>query len=201
MENVNVYSQYRIEKGIEIIYQSIIQIDFSNEYLGTVYLRNPGKAEYIGDVIDMFGRYFIDNFGNDKSWFYGKPSVTDKKIIEIFGNKRGYIRVFYLSNVKETDYDSANKTKMRKFLQTPEEIEQNIKLSKSPVYLGWDKMNEDHKLRPLAEKIFNALVDENTYLKKNFNDNQFLHPMSLIRFAKKNKEYNDILKWLSNQNQ
>lgn len=195
---MNVYAEYFSENGIDYRKTTIIQIGDSWELLGSAILKNPGSAIPLDDEIDNGTFEKISSIcqnSNHKHWKKFKGDPTMNCLVKIFngsfvgGTKEisGVILLFNLHYIREADINKArilfDRSNSENTFPNIEDIKSIIK--DKPVFLGWfdeHKKLKNEKVKTFVDDIFNHLASqENSYLEKEFKQNQFYHPLYVGR--------------------
>lgn len=195
---MNVYAEYFSENGIDYRKTTIIQIGDSWELLGSAILKNPGSAIPLDDEIDNETFEKISGIcqnSNHKHWKKFKGDATMNCLEKIFngsfvGDKKeisGVILLFNLHYIREADINKArilfDRSNSENTFPHIEDIKSIIK--DKPVFIGWfdeHKKLKNEKVKTFVDDIFNHLASqENSYLEKEFKQNQFYHPLYVGR--------------------
>jgi len=195
---MNIYAEYFSENGINYRKTTIIQIGDSWEIIGSAILKNPGSAIPLDDEIEKDTLDQISGIcPNSKPhyWKKFKADPTMRCLEKIFDGSyinsskeiSGIILLFNLHYIREADINKArnlfDKSSSTHTFPDMEEVKNLIK--DKPVFIGW--FDEHEKLKNENVKLFAADIfchltsDENSYLEKEFSQNQFYHPLYVGR--------------------
>lgn len=195
---MNVYAEYFSENGIDYRKTTIIQIGDSWELLGSAILKNPGSAIPLDDEIDNETFEKISGIcqnSNHNHWKKFKGDATMNCLVKIFNGSfvgdtkeiSGVILLFNLHYIREADINKArilfDRSNSENTFPHIEDIKSIIK--DKPVFIGWfdeHKKLKNEKVKTFVDDIFNHLASqENSYLEKEFKQNQFYHPLYVGR--------------------
>ena len=197
---MNVYAEYFSENGVDYRTTTIIQIGDSWELLGSAILKNPGSAIPLDDEIDNETFEKISGIcqnSNYKHWKKFKVDPTMNCLVKIFNGSfvgdtkeiSGVILLFNLHYIREADINKArilfDRSNSENIFPNIEDIKSFIK--HKPVFIGWfdeHKKLKNEKVKTFVDDIFNHLSSqENSYLEKEFKQNQFYHPLYVGRLC------------------
>lgn len=191
---MKVFAEHIEDNGIKYRGKTLLQFGESFDLIGSAVLKNPGKAERIDKIspgnLVLISKFYNNKQINNEYWCEFTHDNTIIFLSKIFSgyyiaekedHLNGIIQLFNLHNIKDQNILDARK----KFIgndsiylcQPPSEI---IPLFKDrPVYLGWgNEYSQSEKLRQNSLEIFNHVkINSDEYLKDNFYENKFYHPL------------------------
>lgn len=183
------------ETGNDYRWGTILQFGTSWDIIGSVVMKNPGSAEHLNSVNEPSTLEHLKRFSNEleydwqsRVWYSFSSDDTMQKVEKLFcayyktSTLNGVIQVFNLMNVRDPNLEQAlikNNETSYSFSKT---IESDIKSLVAPVYLGWGDLWKKKPFREDAEKIFNAVQQQQdgNYLFPRMADNKFYHPQYLL---------------------
>ena len=218
---MKVYTHYKANEIIdnhpyEYRWRTLLQFGSSWDIIGSVVMKNPGSADYLNgndhwiedrDILshlDLFD-YPCDRKCGEK-WYEFHSDTTMECVAELFAQKmgvtdksklQGVVQIFNLFYLREQDSGKAVRTikSMPSVMAIDDRIfENDIRVLKAPVYLGFGKLAKSSIFREKAFSFFNEAVNNYhaRYLDTSFDNNRFYHPLALMRFRKNEKGYSDV---------
>lgn len=218
---MKVYTHYKANVIVDNLpyeyrWRTLLQFGSSWDIIGSVVMKNPGRANYLNgndywikdrDILshlDLFD-YPCDRKCGEK-WYEFHSDTTMECVAELFvqkmgvtdkGKLQGVVQIFNLFYLREQDCEKAVKTRMS--MPSANEIddkifEEDIHALKAPIYLGFGKLAKSSIFREKALLFFNEAVNNYhaRYLDTSFDNNRFYHPLALMRFRKNEKGYSDV---------
>lgn len=190
--------------GFQYRWRTILQFGNSWDVIGSVYMKNPGSAAPIDKNLPndiMIHLTDLDKVNNQ--WLEFTPDNTMRCIARLFMSKNGsmqlngIIQIFNLMNIRDADLGKALKMSKNSTEDVFSTIKEDIAIlsaTTKPVYLGWGGLGKNSQFKKNAEIVFNAVVDKNLYLNKEFYDNSFYHPQYLMCYGKNRHNCQWLLK-------
>ena len=218
---MKVYTHYKANVIVdnhpyEYRWRTLLQFGSSWDIIGSVVMKNPGSANYLNgndywikdrDILshlDLFD-YPCDRKCGEK-WYEFHSDTTMECVAELFAQKmgvtdkgklQGVVQIFNLFYLREQDSGKAVRTikSMPSVMAIDDRIfENDIRVLKAPIYLGFGKLAKSSIFREKAFSFFNEAVNNYHahYLDTSFDNNRFYHPLALMRFRKNEKGYSDV---------
>jgi hypothetical protein len=198
---MKVYAEFHREGENEFRRITLLQFGDSWDLVGSAVLKNPGSARPKGEVSHEEFNQIQSFLGptpiNQENWQRFRPDTTMRFLEKIFsgaylGSERkleGVIQLFNLTYLKEPNLDLAHFKANSGYSQFlfPNVDELVVYFKDKPVYIGWfDTWQKIRGAEPIARGIFDAVKNKSgNYLKQDFKENWFYHPIYINRSIKK----------------
>ena len=177
------------ETGNNYRWRTLLQFGASWDIIGSVVMKNPGRAEphnYVHEstTLKQLERFPEPDYGIYSQWDYFSSDDTLQKVEKLFGayykisTLNGVIQVFNLMNVRDPNLEQALIKDNKVTYPFSKMVESDIKSLVAPVYLGWGDLWTKEPFREDAEKIFRIVQEQmnGKYLFPRMADNKFYHP-------------------------
>lgn len=197
------------ETGNEYRWRTLLQFGTSWEVIGSVVMKNPGSAAPLTPDKPIENEKMLCHlrpFCSEYDWFEFdfKKDRTIYRIKELFcayyetklgSDLNGVIQIFNLMNVRDPDLEKALIKNKKEVLPFSKTTENDITQLVAPVYLGWGELGKDPLFLDDAKKVFNVVYNEldGKYLREDFKNNIFRHPLSLMLYSKNKPDSKYIL--------
>ena len=201
---MRVFAHYYSDEvtGIEYRWRTLLQLGDSWDVCGTAVMKNPGSSKPtcpIGDseLLSNLRRFDSANNYTGYGWYHFSVDNTMglvRKLIEAYlvaHNKpaEGVIQIFNLFNIRDVDL-SKGLEKMQvsqgeSILMTTDDDINNLV---PPIYLGWGNLKNNKLFKGYAEKFFEKVKQDTSYLDKDYNKNPFYHPQYLLVYGNKKEK-------------
>ena len=181
------------ETGNNYRWRTLLQFGASWDIIGSVVMKNPGRAEphnYVHEstTLKQLERFPEPDYGIYSQWYYFSSDDTMRKVEKLFcayyktATLNGVIQVFNLMNVRDPNLEQALIKNNKATYPFSKTIESDIKSLVAPVYLGWGDLWKKEPFREDAEKIFHVVQEQlnGKYLFPQMADNKFYHPQFLL---------------------
>lgn len=201
---MNVYARFLIDDGFAFRLNTVLQFGEGWNVIGAAVLVNPGSAKPVVDVSDCGTLAALSDItGKNDCWKQFSADPTMRFLKKIFDGSyigeqkklNGVVLLYNLFNLRNANLQQAlevaGSCKSPLLFCSNEDIASLKAVEK--VYLGWGKEGVRPVLRPMAEKVFNAVKDSNAYLYRDFDKNKFRHPMYINRAISRDKEIRKVL--------
>ena len=205
---MRVFAHYYSDEvtGIEYRWRTLLQLGDSWDVCGTVVMKNPGSSKPtcpIGDseLLSNLRRFDSANNYTGYGWYHFSVDNTMglvRKLIEAYlvaHNKpaEGVIQIFNLFNIRDVDL-SKGLEKMQvsqgeSILMTTDDDINNLV---PPIYLGWGNLKNNKLFKGYAEKFFEKVKQDTSYLDKDYNKNPFYHPQYLLVYGNKREKCKEV---------
>lgn len=153
--------------------------------IGNAVLKNPGSAE--PQPGGLFPR--IDG---------RRPFTLDATMYALadlfcLDKTSGTVRLFNLMDFRDVHPEAALKTSSSGVEDVLAQLED---LPGIPTYLGWGDIWKQPSLKEKAEAIFSSVQRQGrcSYLKPDMMDNEFFHPLYLLRYGKQEQRCKEVVK-------
>lgn len=198
---MNVYAEFHREGHHEYRRMTLLQFGDSWDLIGSAVLKNPGSAKLEGQVttvdLDRIKTFLSIEEVSPENWQRFRPDTTMRCLEKIFnsgylGTERklnGVIQLFNLAYIKEPNLELAhlksNGNDSKLLFPNVEELVVHFK--DKPVYIGWfDTWQKIQGAEPIARGIFDSIKNKSgNYLKHDFKENRFYHPIYINRSVRK----------------
>ncbi len=179
-------------------WRTLLQFGNSWEIKGSVVMKNPGAANFKSldrsaittpETLEQLKAF--DDGEIKAEWYEFNPDQTMNCIETLFaeyyaakGQKlEGIIQIFNLFYLREADLGKALDKAQK--LGLADVVDYDIEHLKAPVYLGFAGLAWHKDYGKVAEKFFNAAKKLGmAYLKDDFHENTYTHPLYLMRYGK-----------------
>lgn len=205
---MRVFAHYYSDEvtGIEYRWRTLLQLGDSWDVCGTVVMKNPGSSKPtcpIGDseLLSNLRRFDSANNYTGYGWYHFSVDNTMglvRKLIEAYlvaHNKpaEGVIQIFNLFNIRDVDLNKGlEKIKASQgepiFMTTDDDINNLV----PPIYLGWGNLKNNKLFKGYAEKFFEKVKQDTSYLDKDYNKNPFYHPQYLLVYGNKREKCKEV---------
>jgi len=205
---MRVFAHYYSDEvtGIEYRWRTLLQLGDSWDVCGTVVMKNPGSSKPtcpIGDseLLSNLRRFDSANNYTGYGWYHFSVDNTMglvRKLIEAYlvaNNKpaEGVIQIFNLFNIRDVDLNKGlEKIKASQgepiFMTTDDDINNLV----PPIYLGWGNLKNNKLFKGYAEKFFEKVKQDTSYLDKDYNKNPFYHPQYLLVYGNKREKCKEV---------
>jgi hypothetical protein len=205
---MRVFAHYYSDEvtGIEYRWRTLLQLGDSWDVCGTVVMKNPGSSKPtcpIGDseLLSNLRRFDSANNYTGYGWYHFSVDNTMglvRKLIEAYlvaHNKpaEGVIQIFNLFNIRDVDLNKGlEKIKASQgepILMTTDDDINNLV---PPIYLGWGNLKNNKLFKGYAEKFFEKVKQDTSYLDKDYNKNPFYHPQYLLVYGNKREKCKEV---------
>jgi hypothetical protein len=205
---MRVFAHYYSDEvtGIEYRWRTLLQLGDSWDVCGTVVMKNPGSSKPtcpIGDseLLSNLRRFDSANNYTGYGWYHFSVDNTMglvRKLIEAYlvaHNKpvEGIIQIFNLFNIRDVDLNKGlEKIKASQgepILMTTDDDINNLV---PPIYLGWGNLKNNKLFKGYAEKFFEKVKQDTSYLDKDYNKNPFYHPQYLLVYGNKREKCKEV---------
>lgn len=205
---MRVFAHYYSDEvtGIEYRWRTLLQLGDSWDVCGTVVMKNPGSSRPtcpIGDseLLSNLRRFDSANNYTGYGWYHFSVDNTMglvRKLIEAYlvaHNKpvEGIIQIFNLFNIRDVDLNKGlEKIKASQgepILMTTDDDINNLV---PPIYLGWGNLKNNKLFKGYAEKFFEKVKQDTSYLDKDYNKNPFYHPQYLLVYGNKREKCKEV---------
>lgn len=205
---MNVYAEFHREGDHEYRRMTFLQFGESWDLIGSAVLKNPGSARPEGMVtteeLAQIKTFLSTEELSLDNWQRFRPDTTMRFLEKIYngaylGTERklnGVIQLFNLTYLKEPNLELAhlksNGNDSR--LLFPKVDELVVLFKDKPVYIGWfDTWQKIQGAEPIAKGIFDAVKNKSgKYLKHDFKENRFYHPIYINRSSKKPQIFSSL---------
>lgn len=152
--------------------------------IGNAVLKNPGSAEPLPDNL----------FSRSDGRLSFTLDATMYAIVELFHLDiiTGTVRLFNLMDFRDAHPEAA--------LRTPDNCIEDVlgqieAVPDIPTYLGWGELWKQPPLNRRAMDIFNLVHSRGrcSYLRPSISDNEFFHPLYLLRYGKNEPSCKDVV--------
>ena len=205
---MRVFAHYYSDEvtGIEYRWRTLLQLGDSWDVCGTVVMKNPGSSKPtcpIGDseLLSNLRRFDSANNYTGYGWYHFSVDNTMglvRKLIEAYlvaHNKpvEGIIQIFNLFNIRDVDLNKGlEKIKASQgepILMTTDDDINNLV---PPIYLGWGNLKNNKLFKGYAEKFFEKVKQDTSYLDQDYNKNPFYHPQYLLVYGNKKEKCKEV---------
>ena len=205
---MRVFAHYYSDEvtGIEYRWRTLLQLGDSWDVCGTVVMKNPGSSKPtcpIGDseLLSNLRRFDSANNYTGYGWYHFSVDNTMglvRKLIEAYlvaHNKpaEGVIQIFNLFNIRDVDLNKGlekiKASQGESILMTTDDDINNLV---PPIYLGWGNLKNNKLFKGYAEKFFEKVKQDTSYLAKDYNKNPFYHPQYLLVYGNKREKCKEV---------
>lgn len=205
---MRVFAHYYSDEvtGIEYRWRTLLQLGDSWDVCGTVVMKNPGSSKPtcpIGDseLLSNLRRFDSANNYTGYGWYHFSVDNTMglvRKLIEAYlvaHNKpaEGVIQIFNLFNIRDVDLNKGlekiKASQGESILMTTDDDINNLV---PPIYLGWGNLKNNKLFKGYAEKFFEKVKQDTSYLDKDYNKNPFYHPQYLLLYGNKREKCKEV---------
>ena len=184
------------ETGNNYRWRTLLQFGASWDIIGSVVMKNPGRAEphnYVHEstTLKQLERFPEPDYGIYSQWDYFSSDDTLQKVEKLFcayyktATLNGVIQVFNLMNVRDPKLEQALIKNNKATYPFSKTIESDIKSLVAPVYLGWGDLWKKARLGEIREvslqqspcRMYTWIGYQMAYLKANY-PNEFAEVIS-----------------------
>lgn len=199
-----VYVHYYKDKdtGIEYRWRTLLKIGDSWKVCGTIFMKNPGSSTFSDtnsstitnyNILEKLNSFDYGDISYPQEWYEFSIDNTMSYVIKLFESYydarkeslEGVIQIFNLFNIRDADLNNADNKRKGNIIDTLTYTTDNdIKNIVYPVYIGWGDLWKHRAHRNNAERIFNEVKQNMSYLHSDIQDNKFFHPQYLMNYGK-----------------
>ena len=184
------------ETGNNYRWRTLLQFGASWDIIGSVVMKNPGRAEphnYVHEstTLKQLERFPEPDYGIYSQRDYFSSDDTLQKVEKLFcayyktATLKGVIKVFNLMNVRDPNLEQALIKNNKATYPFSKTIESDIKSLVAPVYLGWGDLWKKARLGEIRDvslqqspcRMYTWIGYQMAYLKANY-PNEFAEVIS-----------------------
>ncbi len=207
---MRVFAHYYSDEvtGIEYRWRTLLQLGDSWDICGTVVMKNPGSSrptcpinDNDSELLSHLKRFDNANSYTGHGWYHFSVDNTMglvRNLIEAYlvaHNKpaEGVIQIFNLFNIRDVDLgkglEKMQVSQGESILMTTDDDINNLV---PPIYLGWGNLKNNKLFKGYAEKFFEKVKQDTSYLDKDYNKNPFYHPQYLLVYGNKREKCKEV---------
>ena len=168
---------------------TLISSNGDEHVIGNAVLKNPGSAAPVQGLFSQRNDGRME-FSVDATMF---------ALAELFrlDERVGTVRLFNLFDVRDVDPDQALCRLDGESCMDGDIADQIAALPGVPTYLGWGDLWKNPVLIDKARRIFEATLPYSPYLEVPMENNQFFHPLYLMRYGRNRSDCESMIQAFS----